>query len=304
MSLAVSLLLAIFYGVIEAVTEWLPISSSAHLLLLDRIPNLGLSYTYGEEFLDLFTAVLELGAAIAALIYFFKDLFPREETEAAGEDAVNAQQTEKIWSLWLRIIVGCVPVGIAGLLISQLLSDEQNNKLNSFLVIGIMLLIVGVVFLVSELLLKRRKRHCLEEGTLSYRYDRVSSMPLWLCLVIGLIQVLSVIPGTSRSGVTILAALLLGVPRSISVRYSFYMSIPLLICSSVLSFISYGTSGAALDLNMGLTLGVGLVTSLLLSLLLIRFLVTFLEKHTLNVFGIYRVGLGGIVLGLSLGGVI
>lgn len=303
MSVLISVLIAIFFGLIESVTEWLPVSSTAHLLLFDAVPGLSITERYGADFYELFVSGLELGAALAALIYFSRDLFLGKEKGVEENPSGNVSTGKRVWSIWLRIIVGCVPVGIVGLLISLLLTDSQKASLDSFLVIGSMLLVVGALFILIEYYLKIRTRK-LGSDKPSFRYGKVSDLPVWVCAVIGVVQILSVIPGTSRSGVTIIVALLLGVSRAVSVRYSFYMSVPLLVCSSLLSFVSYGVSGAVMTGEMWGFFFLGMTVTFAISLLVIKALLGFVEKHTFNGFGIYRIALGALVIGLSLGGLI
>lgn len=263
----IDVLKTIIYGIVEGITEWLPISSTGHLILLDEFLPLNVS----SDFLNVFNVVIQLGAIIAVVIFFFNKLNPFAKTKSQEE------KTET-WVLWFKVLVGSIPVAIIGLLFD----DFIESKLSSSLVVAITLVIYGVLFILIE---KRKNLHItvIETKQLTYK----------LALIIGTMQILALIPGTSRSGITILGAMLIGCSRTVSAEFSFFLSIPAMFGASFLKLIKFGFNYQTSEI---ITLLIGLISSFLVSLFVIKFLMDFIKKHDFKPFGYYRIVLGIIIL--------
>ena len=265
------ILKAILIGIVEGITEWLPISSTGHMILLDEFIKLSVS----AEFLSLFLVVIQLGAICAVPVFFFEKLNPFSKKK---DDA----QKKATWQLFAKVIVGVLPAAVLGLL----LDDFLDAHLMHYIVVAIALIVYGVLFIVIE---KKRK------GS-AFRVETVEELSYKDALIIGGYQVLSLIPGTSRSGSTILGGMLHGVSRTAAAEFSFFMAIPVMLGASalkVLKFILAGFSASGMEITLLL---VGMVVSFIVSLLTIRFLMDFVKRHDFKPFGIYRIALGALVL--------
>ena len=293
MQVFIAILIGCLYGLVEGITEWLPISSTGHMILLSSIP--GLRFDDGA-FFDLFLVIIQLGAILALVIVRFRRLNPFS--------APAGPARKDVWKLWLKILIGCIPAGVAGILLKVLLDDRATENLNSPLVIGIMLILVGIAFIVVERLLKVRQRKLGEERDQLFKYCEVKSIPLSVCAYIGLAQVLSLIPGTSRSGVTILTALALGGDRVAGLEYSFYLAIPIMIGASLVSVIEFILGGGGVSGLEWAYLSAGFLVAFSVSLIVVKVLLNWIKKHTFEGFGYYRIALGAVVIGLSIGGII
>lgn len=293
MQVFIAILIGCLYGLVEGITEWLPISSTGHMILLSSIP--GLRFDDGA-FFDLFLVIIQLGAILALVIVRFRRLNPFS--------APAGPARKDVWKLWLKILIGCIPAGVAGILLKVLLDDRATENLNSPLVIGIMLILVGIAFIVVERLLKVRQRKLGEERDQLFKYCEVKSIPLSVCAYIGLAQVLSLIPGTSRSGVTILTALALGVDRVAGLEYSFYLAIPIMIGASLVSVIEFILGGGGVSGLEWAYLSAGFLVAFSVSLIVVKVLLNWIKKHTFEGFGYYRIALGAVVIGLSIDGII
>ena len=268
----IELLKAVLFGVVEGITEWLPVSSTGHMILLDQFIKLQVS----ADFYEMFHVVIQLGAILAVLLLFFKKLNPFKDDD---EDRKQTLQ------LWLKVIVAVLPSAVLGLL----LDDWMDEHLYNYVVVAITLIIYGVAFIFMEKFQK------------STKIDKVEQIDYRTALLIGAFQCLSLIPGTSRSGATILGALLLGVSRPAGAEFSFFLAIPTMLGASGLKILKYGkdildAEAAAPTGQELLILAVGCVVSLIVSLLVIRALMDYVRKHSFSVFGIYRIVLGVIVL--------
>ena len=263
----IDVLKTIIYGIVEGITEWLPISSTGHLILLDEFLPLNVS----SDFLNVFNVVIQLGAIIAVVIFFFNKLNPFAKTKSQEE------KTET-WVLWFKVLVGSIPVAIIGLLFD----DFIESKLSSSLVVAITLVIYGVLFILIE---KRKNPYITVNETKQLTYK--------LALIIGTMQILALIPGTSRSGITILGAMLIGCSRTVSAEFSFFLSIPAMFGASFLKLIKFGFNYKTSEI---ITLLIGLISSFLVSLFVIKFLMDFIKKHDFKPFGYYRIVLGIIIL--------
>ena len=262
---------AILIGIVEGITEWLPISSTGHMILVDEFVKLKVS----EEFLSLLLVVIQLGAIFAVPVFFFDKLNPwsKKKTEA---------EKKATWSLFGKVIVGVLPAAVLGFL----LDDFLDKHLMNYIVVAITLIVYGVLFIVIE---KKRK------GT-AFRIETVDDLSYKDAVIIGSYQVLSLIPGTSRSGSTILGGMLHGVSRTAAAEFSFFMAIPIMLGASGLKVLKFILAGfTATGLEIGLLL-VGIIVSFVVSLLTIRFLMDFVKRHDFKPFGVYRIALGALVL--------
>lgn len=271
----IEILKAIFLGIVEGITEWLPISSTGHMILVDEFLKLNVS----EEFLEMFFVVIQLGAILAVPVLFFHKLNP-----FSGKK--SAEERRGTWNLWGKVVVGVIPAGIVGVL----LDDFFNTHFYNYIVVAIALIVYGIAFILIE---KRR------EGK-PFRVERVEDLTYRDALMIGGYQMLSLIPGTSRSGSTILGGMLTGVSRTASAEFSFFMAIPVMIGASLVKILKFIVKGyTATGAEIGLLL-VGIFVAFFVSLAAIRFLTDFVKRHDFKPFGIYRIALGILVLGYFL----
>lgn len=271
----IEILKAIFLGIVEGITEWLPISSTGHMILVDEFLKLNVS----EEFLEMFFVVIQLGAILAVPVLFFHKLNP-----FSGKK--SAEERRGTWNLWGKVVVGVIPAGIVGVL----LDDFFNTHFYNYIVVAIALIVYGIAFILIE---KRR------EGK-PFRVERVEDLTYRDALMIGGYQMLSLIPGTSRSGSTILGGMLTGVSRTASAEFSFFMAIPVMIGASLVKILKFIVKGyTATGAEIGLLL-VGILVAFFVSLAAIRFLTDFVKRHDFKPFGIYRIALGVLVLGYFL----
>lgn len=274
-----NILISILFGIVEGITEWLPISSTGHMILLDELLKLKVgSPEFSAEFYNLFEVVIQLGAILAVVIIYFKKLNPL----APSKSAVEKKET---WTLWFKVIVAILPSAIIGVL----LDDFIDARLGNYVTVAITLIIYGVAFILIE----RRKSGPMqisEVGAISYK----------VALLIGCFQVLSLIPGTSRSGSTILGAMLLGLSRTAAAEFSFFMAIPTMAGAALVrgyKFVDYILeSGSDIPLEAWLVLAVGCAVAFAVSLAAIKFLTDFVKKHSFSAFGVYRIALGVLVL--------
>ena len=297
---------AIVFGIVEGITEWLPISSTGHMIILEEF--FSLTPTQGKEFFDFFIVIIQLGAILAVIINFFSQLWP------FGKKKTKAQKIE-IWRIWLKIFVASIPAGVVGLLFD----DWFEEHLYGYLTVSITLIVYGVIFILIEFLLKTKaraikKRYHLnrESDTISsnnnpkdedsysnyplFRITSVKEITIQYALVIGLAQMLALIPGTSRSGVTICAALLLSIDRRTAAKFSFFLSIPAMLGGSLVKAISFARSGAKITgTQVGLIL-VGMAVAFGVSLIVVKFFMSMLRTKTFNAFGIYRILLGIVLI--------
>lgn len=260
---------AFFFGLIEGITEWLPISSTGHLILFNNFIKLDVS----SEFWSLFLIIIQLSAIAAVCTVFFKKLnfFMYYKKD---KDKFN-----KIINIWKRIIIGCIPAGIIGVLFSDVIDKYFFN----YLTVSIMLVLYGILFIVVENYIKKK----------NVKYTSLSEMPYKIVLYIGLFQVLSIIPGTSRSGAIIVGALLLGTSRIVATEFAFYLAIPVMLGASLLELLDFGFVFTSMEI---IILLIGMISSYIVSVLCIKFLTNFVKKHDFKVFGWYRIVFGIILL--------
>lgn len=267
----IELLKAVFLGIVEGITEWLPISSTGHLILVNEFLNLRQS----KDFIDMFNIVIQLGAILAVMVIYFKRLNPFQP----GKTAREVQLT---WQLWLKVVIACIPSAFFGLL----LDDWMEAHLSNFFVVAIMLVVYGIAFIWIEDRNRRVEPKVTDLARMSYK----------TAFYIGLFQVLSIIPGTSRSGATILGGIIVGTSRSVVADFTFFLGIPTMFGYSGLKAVKYFIDGNTLTGGQVAILLVASVTAFVVSLFVIRFLMNYIKKHDFTVFGKYRIVLGIIVL--------
>ncbi len=262
---------AIIIGIVEGITEWLPISSTGHMIILDEFLKLKVS----EEFLELFLVVIQLGAIMAVPLLFWDRLWPFSKKK-------STEERQGTWQLWAKVIVGAIPAAVIGFLLDDLLDKYFYN----FIVVSVALIVYGIAFLFIEGKNRESK----------VKFDDLSLLTYKDALKIGAFQVLSLIPGTSRSGSTILGGMLSGVSRKVSAEFSFFMAIPIMLGASGLKIVKFMFSGFNVTGGEIALLLIGMVVSFIVSVVAIRFLMDFVKKHSFKAFGYYRIALGALVL--------
>jgi len=259
----------VLIGIIEGITEWLPISSTGHMILAEQFLTLNVS----PEFLEMFNVVIQLGAILAVVVLFFHKLWP---FCAPREGFIK----KDIFTLWMKVILAVIPAAAIGLP----LDDWFNEHFYNYQTVAVMLILYGVLFIIIENYNKRR----------TPRVERFSQLTWQMALFIGMFQVLSLIPGTSRSGATILGAILLGTSRYIAAEFSFYLAIPVMFGASLLKLVKFGFSFTGAECIILFT---GMVVAFVVSILAIKFLLTYIKRNDFKAFGYYRIVLGFLVLG-------
>jgi len=282
----INILTAILFGIVEGITEWLPVSSTGHMILLDEFLSLKVGSPefaekfpeFAEEFYNMFEVVIQLGAILAVIVLYFGRLNPLSRKK-------SAEERRDIWSLWFKVIVAIIPSAVVGILADDFLDEHLGN----YVTVALALVVYGVAFILVE---KRRSARVTVTETSGISYK--------LALLIGVFQMLSLIPGTSRSGSTILGAMLLGLSRTAAAEFSFFMAIPTMAGASLvrsLKFVDYVTdSGVPIPAEAWIVLAVGCAVAFAVSLASIRFLTDFVKKHSFAPFGVYRIILGAAVL--------
>ena len=262
---------AILFGIIEGITEWLPVSSTGHMILLDELVKLKVS----PEFYEMFQVVIQLGAIAAVLILFFDKLNPFSRKK-------DAEAKNDTWMLWLKVVAAVLPSAVLGLLFD----DWMDEHLYNHVVVAITLVLYGVAFLLVE-----QRNHKLQP-----KVGAVHGIDLKTAVLIGVFQCLSLIPGTSRSGSTILGGIFLGVSRAAASEFSFFLAIPTMLGASALKLLKFVLSGVPVTGSELGILAVGCIVSFLVSLVVIKKLMEFVRKHDFKPFGFYRIALGAVVL--------
>jgi len=264
--------MAIIYGIVEGITEFLPISSTGHLILLQEFLPMNVS----EAFMEMFDVVVQLGAILAVVVLYFNKLNPFAPRK-------SSKQKQMTWGIWAKVVVGCIPAVICGLLFDDWMDEHLYNEY----VVAAMLILYGILFIILES--KNKKR--------SFSVNNVVQLSYTGAALIGLFQILAMVPGTSRSGVTILGAMLLGVSRTAAAEYSFFLSIPIMFGASGLKLVKFlfvdGNSFVGSEIGV---LIVGTISAFVVALIAIRFLLNYIKQNDFKAFGYYRVGLGAVVL--------
>lgn len=292
----IELLKVILLGIVEGITEWLPISSTGHMILVDEFISLNVT----PEFKEFFLVVIQLGAILAVVVLYWSKLWPfcmkklsaKTKKELQAKPAVKRAAftfverfcDKEKWILWFKILVACLPTIIIALPFNDIIEEKFNN----YVVVAIALIVYGILFIVIEDYNKKRTPVCTDLHNLTFK----------TALIIGAFQVLSVIPGTSRSGSTIIGGILAGVSRTVAAEFTFFLAIPVMFGASLLKLIKFGLAFTSAEIMI---LVVGCLVSFVVSILAIKFLVGYIKKHDFKAFGWYRIVLGVLVLGYFLG---
>ena len=264
----IELIKSTIFGIVEGITEWLPISSTGHMILLKRFLSLDVS----ADFWEVYLVVIQLGAILAVCTVYFKKLNFLLYTK-------NKEKFNKSINIWKRVIVGCIPAAVIGFLFDDFLDKHFYN----FPTVALMLIIYGILFIIVETYVSNKNAKCNEITTMSYK----------LALYIGLFQVLALIPGTSRSGATILGALILGTNRTVAAEFTFYLAVPVMAGASLLKLVKFGFDFSGSEIAILLT---GMIVAYIVSIIAIKFLLSYIKKHDFKPFGVYRIALGLILL--------
>ncbi len=266
----IEILKVVFLGIVEGITEWLPISSTGHMLLVDEFITLDAS----DSFKDMFFVIIQLGAILAVVTIFWNKMWPFQM-----KDKTQSVFKKDTWSMWFKTVVACIP----GAVVTLLFDDFIEAHLHTAVVISIALIFYGIAFIIIENWNKTR----------TPKVESLSDITYKTAFLIGMFQVLSIIPGTSRSGATIIGALLLGVSRVAAAEFTFFLAVPVMFGLSALKLIKFGLSFTSAELAI---LIIGCVVAYLVSILVIKFLMSYIKKHDFKIFGWYRIVLGVIVL--------
>lgn len=271
MDFVIELIKVIALGIVEGITEWLPISSTGHMILVEQLLQLQVT----PEFWKMFEVVIQLGAIMAVVVLYFHKLNPFAPSK-------TVKQKRQTWNMWWKVIVAVIPSVIIGLP----LDDWIEEHLHGYVVIAIMLIVYGVLFIVVENWNKNREPKVNSLKRLTYK----------TALIIGLFQVLAIIPGTSRSGATILGAIIIGCSRELAAEFTFFMAIPTMFGASLLKVVKYIAKGMAFGAGEWVILLVGCAVAFVVSVIAIKFLMLYIKKNDFKVFGYYRIVLGVVVL--------
>ncbi|MCR4927296.1 MAG: undecaprenyl-diphosphate phosphatase [Lachnospiraceae bacterium] len=263
----------VIIGIIEGVTEWLPVSSTGHMILAEKFIPLSMS----EDFMEMFNVVIQLGAILAVVVSFFKKLNPF----ALSKDKEEKKDT---WKLWGKIVIAVIPAGVTGVLLDDWFDEHLYNPV----VVSIALIFYGLVFVLMETINRNR----------DFKIKKFSDMPIWVAFLIGCFQVLALVPGTSRSGVTIIGAMILGCSRFISAEFTFYMAIPVMAGASGLKVLKYFKAGNTFTSSEIIVLALGCAVAFVVSLFVIKFFMGYVKKKDFRFFGYYRIVLGSVILGI------
>lgn len=273
------LLKAILFGIVEGVTEWLPISSTGHMILLDEFVKLDVT----PEFWEMFLVVIQLGAILAVVVLFWNQIWPfgkKNNQNPAAESGFLSYCKKDTWQMWFKIIAACLPAAIVGILFDEFFESLFYN--------GVCVAIALIVFGIGFILIENRNK-----GTVA-QINSLNGITYKTALIIGLFQLIAAIfPGTSRSGATILGALLIGVSRTVAAEFTFFLAIPVMFGASLLKIVKFGFSFTE---NEMMILTAGMITAFLVSVIVIKFLMGYIKKHDFKVFGWYRIILGILVL--------
>lgn len=270
----IELLKVIIIGIVEGITEWLPVSSTGHIILVDEF----VKFNETEAFKEMFDVVIQLGAILAVVVIYFKRLWPLNRREDTGRIGWNKEKL----ILWAKILVACVPAGIIGILFDDKIDEIFFNPY----VVSITLIVYGVAFILVEIYNRKRKFTVTEVAGITFKN----------ALIIGVFQVLALIPGTSRSGATIIGAMLIGIDRTSAAEFTFFLAIPVMLGASLLKILKFLKDGGGFTGTQAIYLGAGMAVAFVVSVVVIKFLMSFIKKHDFKPFGIYRIVLGIVVL--------
>ena len=269
---------SIILGIIEGITEWLPISSTGHLIIADEFIKLGMT----DEFMEMFNVVIQLGAILAVVVIFWNKMWPFTADKTKGYNYItkgNGLIKKDVMDMWFKVIAAMLPAAIVGIPFDNYFEKHFHN----WQVVSATLIAYGVLFIVIEKINKSRKPKVNSIPELSYK----------TALLIGCFQALSLIPGTSRSGSTILGAMILGVSRVAGAEFSFFLAVPVMFGASIIKLLKFGFTFTGMELAV---LAVGTLTSFIVSIIAIKFLISYVRRHDFSLFGYYRIALGVIVI--------
>lgn len=272
----IELFKAFFIGIVEGITEWLPISSTGHMLIVDEFINLNVS----QDFKNMFFVVIQLGAILAVALLYFKKLNPFSPSK-------SKEEKRNTWSLWFKVAVACLPIVIVGMPLDNILEEY----LQAPIIIALALIVYGILFIIIE-----RKN-----SNKVFKMNSLTELTYKTAFLIGVFQILATIPGTSRSGATIIGAMLFGCSRFVAAEFTFFLGIPVMFGASLLKLIKFGFSFTALEIGILL---VAMITSFIVSVIAIKFLMGYIKKHDFKAFGWYRIVLGSILIILILIGLL
>lgn len=261
------ILKAIIFGIVEGITEWLPISSTGHLIILEELIKLD----QGDAFFEMFQVVIQLGAILAVVVIYFHRLNPFSPKKTQKQKMLT-------WQTWVKVVIGCIPAGVVGILFD----DWIDSVLYHWYVVAATLIIYGVLFIVVENYQKGKEP----------QVTKMSQLTIPMVLIIGVFQMLSMIPGTSRSGATIVGALMIGVSRSLAAEYTFFLAIPVMFGASLVKLFKFGLNFTGMQVAVLL---IGMAVSFAVSIVAIKFLMNYIRKNDFKIFGYYRIILGVIV---------
>lgn len=259
---------AVIFGIIEGITEWLPISSTGHLILADEFLKMSTS----EGFKSMFDVVIQLGAIMAVVVMYFEKLNPFSKKK-------SKEEVKDTYNLWYKVIIACIPAAVIGLIFDDFLDEHFYN----FITVASTLIIYGIAFIVIEEKNKNKELLCRD----------LNKLPIKTAFLIGMFQVLALIPGTSRSGATILGGILLGTSRFVAAEFTFFLAIPVMFGASFLKVVKYGFDYNANEIVVLIT---GMIVSFFVSILAIKTFINYIKKRDFSVFGIYRIVLGAIII--------
>lgn len=267
--ISMEILIAVLFGLIEGITEWLPISSTGHMILFQEFVSLSMS----SEFMEMFLVVIQLGAILAVVLLFWSEIWP-----FSGKQ--NGWIKKDIFSMWFKILAACIPAAVLELVFG----DKMEELFYNYQTVAIMLITVGILFILVEQWNQGREAKIVSIGEITYK----------IAFLIGVFQLVAALfPGTSRSGATIIGGLILGLSRTVAAEFTFYLAIPVMFGASFLKLLKFGLHFSPLELGVLLT---GMVTAFLVSVFVIRFLMGYIKKHDFKVFGWYRIALGIVVI--------
>ncbi len=275
----IEIIKVIVVGIVEGITEWLPVSSTGHLILLDEIMPLKAS----DDFKEMFDVVIQLGAIMAVVVLYWGQLFPfgkKNNAKPLSESGAGAYIKTDIFSMWFKVLAACLPAAIVGLLFDDLF----NALFYNWQTVAVMLILFGIIFIIAEK--RNKKRRPI--------FKTIESMPYNVAVMIGAFQLIAaVFPGTSRSGATIVGALLIGVSRTCAAEFTFFLAVPVMFGASLLKLVKFGFDFSGAELA---ALLIGMASAFIVSILVIKFLMGYIKKHDFTAFGIYRIILGAVVI--------
>lgn len=263
----IELIKVIFFGIVEGITEWLPISSTGHLILLEQFIKLNVS----DSFMEMFRFVIQLGAIMAVVVLYFHKLNPFSLKK-------SKEEKKSTWNLWFKVVIACIPA-----VIFSVFDDKMDELFYNWITVAITLIIYGILFIIIENKNKNKKSKVNDVNDMTYK----------LALIIGLFQVLAIIPGTSRSGSTIIGGILFGASRSVAAEFTFFLGIPVMFGASLLKILKFGFTFTTFEL---VTLLIGMLVAFLVSIIVIKFLMNYIKKNNFKIFGWYHIILGILVI--------